>query len=259
MSSVSFGIGLFPTEPLQRMLALIQLAEDLGYSCAYIGDSQMIWREAYTLLGAAAMVTKRITLATGVTNPITRDLGVIAASWVSLYELVGPRLRIGIGSGDSSVETLGKKPSTLANLERSVGIIRSLIAGETVTSPETNAAVRLTYAPAGTRIPVYPAVSSPKIHRLAGKIGDGVIVLVGTDPRFLRASRKELEAGAAEAGRNLKRDGYRVVCWTPCSIQDDGRAAERGQSARRQDPEAKAAVRARCRHDGGRAQDTRAL
>jgi 5,10-methylenetetrahydromethanopterin reductase len=230
MSQVSFGVGLFPTEPLPRMLALTKLAEELGYSCAYIGDSQMIWREAYTLLGAAAMVTKRITLATGVTNPITRDLGVIAASWVTLHELVGDRLRIGIGSGDSSVETLGKKPSTLANLERSVAIIRSLIAGETVTLPETNAAVRLTYAKAGTRIPVYPAVSSPKIHRLAGRIGDGVIVLVGTDPEFLKASRRELEAGAAEAGRTLK-DGYRVVCWTPCSIQDDGRAARNAVKA----------------------------
>ena len=231
MSKVSFGVGLFPTEPLPRMLALTQLAEELGYSCAYIGDSQMIWREAYTILGAAAMVTKRITLATGVTNPITRDLGVIAASWVTLSELVGERLRIGIGSGDSSVETLGKKPSTLANLERSIGIIRALIAGETVTLPETNTPVRLTYARAGTRIPVYPAVSSPKIHRLAGKVGDGAIVLVGTDPDFLRASHRELQAGAAEGGRTLARDGYRVVCWTPCSIQDDGNAARNAVKA----------------------------
>ena len=231
MKNVSFGIGLFPTEPLQRMLALTQLAEELGYSCAYIGDSQMIWREAYTILSAAAMVTKHITLATGVTNPITRDCGVIAASWVTLHELVGDRLRIGIGSGDSSVETLGKKPSTLANLERSIAIIRSLIAGETVTLPETNAPARLTYARVGTRIPVYPAVSSPKIHRLAGRIGDGVIVLVGTDRQFLQASRRELESGAAESGRNLKHDGYRVVCWTPCSIQDDGRAARNAVKA----------------------------
>jgi 5,10-methylenetetrahydromethanopterin reductase len=83
----------------------------------------------------------------------------------------------------------------------------------------------LTYAQAGPSIPVYLAVSSPKIHRLAGKIADGAIVLVGTDPQFLQASRRELEAGAAEAGRDLKAQGFRVVCWTPCSIQDDGPAA----------------------------------
>jgi 5,10-methylenetetrahydromethanopterin reductase len=225
MSDVAFGVGLFPTEPLSRMLTLIKLAEETGFSTAYIGDSQMIWREPYVLLGAAAMVTKQITLATGVTNPITRDLGVIAAAWASLHEMIGDRLILGIGSGDSSVETLGKKPATLASLERSVAILRDLIGGQTVTSPETNASVRLTYAHEGTRIPVYPAVSSPKIHRLAGKIGDGAIVLVGVDPAFLRASRQELEAGAAESGKTLKEKGFRVVCWTPCSILDDGRAA----------------------------------
>ena len=225
MAPITFGVGLFPTEPPLRMVELVKLAEDLGYSCAYIGDSQMIWREPYVILGAAAMATTRITLATGVTNPITRDLGVLAAGWVSLREMVGDRVLIGIGAGDSSVETLAKKPSTLANLELSIGVVRDLIAGQTVTHPETSASVRLTYAQAGARIPVYLAVSSPKIHRLAGKIGDGAIVLVGTDGEFLKASRRELEAGAAEAKRDLKADGFRVVCWTPCSIQDDGRVA----------------------------------
>ena len=85
--------------------------------------------------------------------------------------------------------------------------------------------MRITYAHPGTRIPTYVAVSSPKIHRLAGKIGDGAIVLVGVDPQFLKASRQELEAGAAEAGTTLKAKNFRVVCWTPCSILDDGRAA----------------------------------
>ncbi len=225
MSGVKFGVGLFPTEPLPRMLELIKLAEDVGFTCAYIGDSQMIWREPYVLLGAAAMVTKHITLATGVTNPITRDLGVIAAGWVSLREMVGDRLLLGIGSGDSSVETLGKKPSTLANLEKSIGILRDLIGGRTIASPETNASIRLTYAKEGTYIPVYPAVSSPKIHRLAGKVGDGAIVLVGVDPNFLKASREALEAGAGEAGTTLKAKKFRVVCWTPISILDDGKAA----------------------------------
>jgi 5,10-methylenetetrahydromethanopterin reductase len=225
MSAVTYGVGLFPIEPLPRMLTLTKLAEKVGFSCAYIGDSQMIWREPYVMLGAAAMVTKHITLATGVTNPITRDLGVLAAGWITLREAVGDRLLIGIGAGDSSVETLGKKPSTLANLERSVEIVRELIAGKTVKSPETGSEVRITYAQPGTCIPTYVAVSSPKIHRLAGKIGDGAIVLVGVDPQFLEASRRELEAGAAEAGTTLKAKNFRVVCWTPCSILDDGRAA----------------------------------
>jgi 5,10-methylenetetrahydromethanopterin reductase len=225
VGNVDFGLGLFPTESPRRMVEPTRLAEDLGFATAYLGDSQMIWRETYVIMGAAAMATSRITLATGVTNPVTRDPSVVAAGFVTLDELMGGRTLLGIGTGDSSVETLGKKPARLAALEQAVGLIRGLIAGESPTHPDSQAQVHLTYARGGTRIPVYVAVSSPRIHRLAGKIADGAIVLVGLDPHFLAASRRELESGAASAGRDLAAEGFRVVCWTPCSIQEDGQAA----------------------------------
>jgi len=225
VANVTFGLGLFPTESPRRMVELTKLAEDLGFACAYIGDSQMIWREAYVILGAAAMATSRITLATGVTNPVTRDPTVVAAGMATLHELMGGRTLLGIGTGDSSVETLGKKPARLAALEQAVQTIRGLVAGKTLPHHESGADVRLTYAQVGTHVPIYVAVSSPRIHRLAGKIADGAIVLVGVDPHFLAASRRELEAGAAAVGRDLWAEGFRVVCWTPCSILADGAAA----------------------------------
>ncbi|HLI28981.1 MAG TPA: LLM class flavin-dependent oxidoreductase [Chloroflexota bacterium] len=225
MGAVSVSLGLFPTEPPRRIIQLIQLAEELGYARVHLGDSQMIWREAYVLLGAAALATRHITLATGVTNPVTRDPAVVAAAMVTLHELAGPRVQLGIGTGDSAVQTIGRKPARLHELEQAVGAIRRLIAGEPIVHPATGAEARIVYAPAGLRIPVVIAVSSPRIHRLAGKIADGAIVLVGIDPAFLTASRAELAAGAAEAGRDLTAAGFRVACWTPCSIQEDGRAA----------------------------------
>jgi 5,10-methylenetetrahydromethanopterin reductase len=185
----------------------------------------MIWREAYVLLGAVATATSQITISTGVTNPITRDPSVVAAAMATLEELIPGRVRLSIGAGDSSVETLGKKPARLAYLEQSVQLIRALIAGETVTHPDSQAPVHLTYTAPETYVPIHVAVSSPRIHRLAGRVADGAIVLVGIDRAFLEASRHELEAGAAETGRDLVADGFRVVCWTPCSIQDDGKAA----------------------------------
>src|SRR5215213_7180886 len=122
--NVMLSLGLFPIESPQRIVHLTKLAEDLGYTCALIGDSQMIWREAYVILGAIAMATTRITLATGVTNPITRDPSVVAAGMVTLHELMGGRTVLGIGTGDSSVETLGKKPARLAALEQAISLIR---------------------------------------------------------------------------------------------------------------------------------------
>jgi 5,10-methylenetetrahydromethanopterin reductase len=225
LAHADLALGLFPTEPPRRIVDLIRLAEELGYSTLYLGDSQMIWREAYTILGAAATATSRIKLAAGVTNPVTRDPAVVAAACATLHELAGGRTLLGIGTGDSAVETLSKKPAKLAYLEQSIAAFRGLVAGQAVTHPDSQAPVRLTYASAGTPIPVYVAVSGPRIHRLAGRIADGAIVLVGIDPVLLAASRRELEAGAAEAGRDLAAEGFRVVCWAPCSIQDDGRAA----------------------------------
>src|SRR5439155_4812476 len=91
MPTLNLSLGLFPTESPGRMVELTRLAEDLGFSCAWIGDSQMIWREAYVILGAAALATSRITLATGVTNPVTRDPAVVAAAMETLHELSGGR------------------------------------------------------------------------------------------------------------------------------------------------------------------------
>jgi 5,10-methylenetetrahydromethanopterin reductase len=85
--------------------------------------------------------------------------------------------------------------------------------------------MRLTYATPGTRVPIYLAVSGPRIHQLAGRVGDGAIVLVGVDPAFLKAAQEQIEKGAAEAGRDLDAESFRVVCWTPCSIGPDGQLA----------------------------------
>jgi 5,10-methylenetetrahydromethanopterin reductase len=214
------SLGLFPTESPRRLLDVIRLAEELGYHAVYVGDSQMIWREAFALLGAAALVTSRIRLGPGVTNPITRDPAVVAAAVETLVELAGPRIVLGIGAGDSSLRTLGKRPATLSQLESSIGFIRGLLSGQELPHPDSGAPARLTYVQVQAP-PVYVAVSSPKIHRLAGRVADGAIVLVGTDPAFLAASRRELACGASQVGKPLGR----VVCWTPCSIQTDGRAA----------------------------------
>ena len=56
-------------------------------------------------------------------------------------------------------------------------------------------------------------------------------MLAGIDPDLLAASRRELEAGAAEAGRDLAADGFKVICWTPCSILDDGQTAREAVKA----------------------------
>ena len=128
MTSFEFGVGLFPTEPLQKMVHLARVTEEIGYSHIWVGDSHLIWREAYINMTAMALNTSKVKLGTGVTNPLTRHPSVVASGYATLEEYAPGRTIVGIGLGDSSVETMGMKPSTLVNFENSVRQMRDLIA-----------------------------------------------------------------------------------------------------------------------------------
>jgi 5,10-methylenetetrahydromethanopterin reductase len=216
---ISKGVGLFPTEPPAKMRELTHLAESLGYDNVWFGDSQNIWRESSVTMGAAAVGTERIVFGTGVTNAVTRHRSLLGATWATLSELTGGRVICGIGTGDSSLQTMGLKPLKLAALETAVAELRTLFRGESVTEATSGAEFHLNYVTKPLDIPIYIAASAPKILELSGRIGDGVIVLVGTAPHFIEAALKTIEKGAKESGRTLK--DLRIVLWTPTAISDD--------------------------------------
>jgi 5,10-methylenetetrahydromethanopterin reductase len=222
VTQLTFGAGLFPIQPLRQMLDLVKMADDTGYTHVWMGDSQLIWREVYVNLGAAATVTKRVTLAQGVTNPITRHITVTASALATLSELAEGRVALGIGAGDSSVETWGAKPATMAQLGEAVQTVRRLLAGETVKL--ANGDVHLAWAKP-TRMPLFIAGSGPKILRVAGRVADGAIILTGVAPEYVRAAIESVREGAREVGRDLDAEGFKFVCWAPTSISKDGKAA----------------------------------
>jgi 5,10-methylenetetrahydromethanopterin reductase len=217
--AISMGVGLFPTESPARIRELTHLAEELGYDNVWFGDSQNIWREAYVNMAAAAVGTERITFGTGVTQAITRHPSVLASVWATLHELTGGRAICGIGTGDSSLRTMGLSPMKLAELEATVADLRALFAGEEVTEASSDAPFRLNYVDEPRDVPIYIAASAPKITELTGRIADGVILLVGTDPRFVEAGLERLERGAKASGRTL--DDLHIVLWTPTAIYPD--------------------------------------
>lgn len=216
---LSKGIGLFPTEPIQQMRSYVQLCEQLGYDNVWFGDSQNIWRESAVVMGAAAVGTERIVFGTGVTNAQTRHPSALASFWATLNEFTGGRTALGIGTGDSSLRTMGLKPQKLAELEHSIADLRALFGGEEVREQSSGAGYRLSWMPEPQHIPVYIAASAPKILKMSGRIADGVIVLVGTAPEFIEAALRTIEAGAKESGRRLS--DLHIVLWTPTAIADD--------------------------------------
>lgn len=217
MNRLTFGVGLFPTEPLPAMVRLTTLSEGLGFSHVWVGDSHLIWREAYVNLAAAALSTSKVMLGTGVTNVLTRDPSVVASAFATLQEAFPRRLILGVGLGDSAVETMGRKPATLAAFEAAVGRMRDLMAGREV-SIDTGT-IHLKHG-VRERVPIYIAASGPKMLELAGRIADGVIILVGVDRASVQAARDRIHAGARAAGRDP--DAIELVLWVPCAVAEQG-------------------------------------
>lgn len=221
MSNFEFGVGLFPTEPLPKMVQLAKVTEELGYSHIWVGDSHLIWREAYVNMAAMALSTTRVKLGTGVTNPLTRHPSVVASAYATLEEYAPGRTIVGIGLGDSSVETMGMKPAKLSYFEKTMAQMRQLLDGHEV-QLETGK-IHLLH-PCKAKVPIYIAASGPKMLELSGRIADGIIVLVGVADEYIAHARERISAGAKAAGRKV--EDLNLVLWVPCAVSDTAPAKD---------------------------------
>src|ERR1044071_4891454 len=110
MRHVRFGVGLFATENACDSVRLGQCADSLGFDRFWVGDSHMIWREAFVMLGAIAATTKNILIAPGVTHPLVRHMTVIVSAMATLNELAAGRAVLGVGVGATGPENIGIEP-----------------------------------------------------------------------------------------------------------------------------------------------------
>ena len=218
---MEYGVGLFPTESLQKMIHLAKVTEEAGYSHIWVGDSHLIWREAYINMAAMALSTTKVKLGTGVTNPLTRHPSVVASGYATLEEFAPGRMIVGIGLGDSSVETMGMKPAKLSYFENTMQQMRDLFAGREV-QLETGK-IHLLH-PCKSKIPIYIAASGPKMLELSGRIADGIIVLVGVADDYIAHAKEKIAAGAKAAGRKL--EDINLVLWVPCAVSESAPAKD---------------------------------
>ena len=216
MSTLQYGVGMFPTEPMSRIIQLSKQAEDLGYSHIWVGDSHLIWREAFVNMAAVALNTSRVIIGTGVTNPVTRHPSVLASGYATLDEMAPGRFAVGIGLGDSSLETMGRKQARLSEFEAAVAQMRAVIEGGEA-ELESGSKIHLNFAQ-NRKIPFYAAASGPKMLELSGRIADGVIILVGVDSGAIERAVERIAAGAESAGRKLS--DIDLVLWVPCAVSE---------------------------------------
>lgn len=216
MSAPAFSIGLHPDRPVREVADLAVEAERLGFPGVWVADSQSLFRDVYSALTLIADRTERIRIGTGVTNPVTRHPAVIAGAIGSVAELAdGREVLLGIGTGETAVESIGRKRATIKRMEDAARVIHALHAGETVEYEEAE----LSLGWSSPRVPVVFASSGPKSLTAAGRSADGVYLKLGIHPDVLRYALANVTAGRAESGKTL--DGFRVQAMLPVAADDD--------------------------------------
>ena len=195
---MDFGFTLKPDQPLERVVSLTKLAEQSGFTHGWVFDSHVLWKEPYILLTLMAQNSTRLRLGTCVTNPATREPSVTASTLAVLQTLSKGRMDLGIGRGDSARRVLGKRPTTLEDLEAATIAIRDLCEGKAVTYDGTELKLGWTEP---YDLPVWIAGYGPKALAVTGRIADGAIIQLA-DPSLVAWCVGLLRDGARAAKRD---------------------------------------------------------
>lgn len=208
-------------------------AEELGYSHAWLADSQMIWSDCYAALALAASKTSHINLGTGVAITGTRPPAVNAAGIATINALAPGRTFFGVGSGNTAMRIMGLPPHRIKELDRYLKEIKPLLRGEEsmLRLAGQDVPVRHVMPDKGfvnfeDAIPMYVSGFGPRSLGLAGKHGDGAVMAFAASGGIMENLWMMIEKGAAEAGKTLDRDSYYITALTTMVVLDPGEAID---------------------------------
>ncbi|WP_338485898.1 LLM class flavin-dependent oxidoreductase [Streptomyces sp. SCSIO 75703] len=220
-AALRVGVRVPPCDRADRLVESVRRAEELGFDQVWFPDSQLLWRDVFTVLTAAALGTDRIGLGTAVTNLVTRHPAVVASAARSVAELAPGRFTLGLGVGNSSVGPIGLRPSTGAALREGIGVLRALLSGDEWDFGGARSRLR----DPRPDVPIHMAASGPRNLRLAGETADGVILLSGASPKTLTGATARVREGAEAAGRDAESVPLTVSAF--CAVTDDVEADAR--------------------------------
>ncbi|MCC7362834.1 MAG: LLM class flavin-dependent oxidoreductase [Dehalococcoidia bacterium] len=229
-------VGENPTLALKRDIELIEVLDRLGYDEAWIGEHHSLGREIIAdpavFIGAAAMVTRKIRLGTGVTSLGYHHPLMVADKMLQLDHMTEGRAMLGVGPGalTSDAYQMGIDPTELrGRMAESLDAIMRLFEAKAPVSMETDwftlREARLQMASySSPHLPVAVAASvTPSGPILAGKHGVGLLSVAGASHETFGRTWGWVEEAAAEAGKTVDRGEWRVVI--PVHLADSKREA----------------------------------
>jgi F420-dependent oxidoreductase-like protein len=217
------AVGCFVStgRSLDQAVERVKLAEELGYEAAYV--TQIAGRDALTVLTVYALNTSRIRLGTGVVPIYTRTPATMAQQAVTVDEVSGGRLNLGLGVSHRPVVEgwYGQRiDRPVPEVKEYVAILRAIAAGEDPPAGEKwQTGFHLSGLDPRPELRIYLAGLSPAMLRAVGEVADGVVLWL-CNPNYIRdVVVPEVTKGRERAGKTL--DGFDVVAAVPAAVVDD--------------------------------------
>jgi 5,10-methylenetetrahydromethanopterin reductase len=119
---------------LRDGLDYVRYAEERGFEAVWQAESRLV-RDAIVPMAAYAAVTEKIKIGSGVINNWTRNIGLLAATYLTLDDLAPDRMICGIGAWwDPLASNVGiNRKNPLKAMEETVLVMRRLLNMERVT------------------------------------------------------------------------------------------------------------------------------
>jgi len=227
------ALYLQDAHPIRDGMEYAQYAEEKGFEAVWQAESRLV-RDAIVPMSAYAAVTKKIKVGSGVINNWTRNIGLLAATFLTLDDLAPDRIICGIGAWwDPLAKNVGinrRKPLTA--MRETVTVLRKLLNMENVTFEgefhQVNGieldVVHGRKEPRNVEIMI--GATGPKMMALTGEIADGAVLNYCVPPEYNDMAMEQLEKGAKRAGRTV--DDLDRPQLVVCSVHEDRDQAIRG-------------------------------
>ena len=204
----------------------VRYAEQHGFEAVWQAESRLV-RDAIVPMAAYAAVTQRIKVGSGVINNWTRNIGLLAATFLTLDDLAPERVICGIGAWwDPLARNVGiERRKPLVAMRETVQVLRRLLNMERVTfhgefHQVDGIELDVVHGRREPRhVPIMIGATGDQMMELTGEIADGVVLNYCVPPDYNDRALEALERGAQKAGRKLENiDKPQLVV---CSVDED--------------------------------------
>lgn len=220
------SLYLQDSHELRDGLDYVRYAEQKGFEAVWQAESRLV-RDAIVPMAAYAAVTDTLKVGSGVINNWTRNIGLLAATFLTLDDLAPNRIICGIGAWwDPLAKNVGidrRKP--LLAMRETIEVLRKLLNMERVTyhgefHHVDGIELDVVHGRREPRhVPIMIGATGPQMMELTGEIADGAVLNYCVPPEYNDQALEQLEAGAKKAGRKLEDiDRPQLVV---CSVDHD--------------------------------------